>query len=180
MVCAVLSWVLADVHQEIENLAKEFEKVNGSERITPDFEFDDSMYPRLIRFDEFFQKLKVIVLRNPSAVHRREESSDTTPPTQTVLPAGSVVPTTPPPRSENLINPQFSSTSNATMSSAAESTDEHFTQSLANVFVFASFKSLIKSLNSIAWYRDTRYKLQHGYQTIEFDVLISGIIKRCM
>ena len=167
--------------KEIENLAKEFERVNGSERITPDFEFDDSTYPRLIRFDEFFQKLKVIVLRNPSAVHHRGESLDTTPPTQTVFPAGSVIPTTPPPPSEDLINPQFSSTSNATVSSAAESTDEHFTQSLANVFVFASFKSLIKSLNSIAWYRDTRYKLQHGYQTVEFDImLISGFIKRCM
>lgn len=173
--------VLTNLHQEIENLAKEFEKVNGSQRITPDFEFDDSTCPRLIRFDEFFQKLKVIVLRNPSAVPPRGESLDTTPPTQTVLPAGSVIPTTPPPPSENLVNPQFSSTSNVTMSSGAESTDEHFTQSLANVFVFASFKSLIKSLNSIAWYRDTRYKLQHGYPTVGLDiVLISGIIKRCM
>ena len=135
--------------------------MNSSDCITPRFKFDDSSHPQLIRFEQFYQKLRLIVSRSPSPKHRPGEPLDTTPPTQMILPAPPV-PTTPPP-STNPINPQYSSSSNVTASSAAESTDEHFIQSLANEFVYGSYKSLIKSLESVAWYRETKYDLQHGY-----------------
>ena len=135
--------------------------MNGSGRITPEFEFDDSSHPRLLRFEPFYQKLRVIISRNPSSASHPGETSETTPPIQTTSPSTPTVHTTPP-TSTNVVDPQFSSTSYATASSAAESTDEHFTQSFANDFVDASYRSLLKSLNLIAWYRDTKYKLQHG------------------
>jgi len=151
--------------------------VNGSERVIPEFEFDDSLHPGLLRFEPFYQKLRVIISRKPSSVYRPRETSETTPPTQTTTPT---VQTTLP-LSMNVVDPQFSSTSHATASSAAESTDEHFTQSFANDFVDASYRSLLKSLNSIAWYRDTKYKLQHGYPTANDCILLtSGSIRICM
>ena len=72
------------------------------------------------------------MLRNPSSTRRRGETSEVTPSTQTTLPSALTVPVTP---SMNVINPQYSSSSDATASSKAESTDEHYTQSAANEFV---------------------------------------------
>jgi len=178
MVCIVLSYSVANKHQEIENMAKEFETVNAAGCITPTFDFDDSSHPSLIRFDQFYQKLRLILSRNPSTStkHRQEAPLHTTPPTPIVSPLA--IPTTPPP-SQNLVNPHYSSASNVTASSAAESTDEHFTQSLANIFVYGSYRSLLKSLNSIAWYRETNYKLQHEYAPKDI-WLIPGTSKKCM
>ena len=152
---------MANRCQEIDGIANEFERVNGSGRINPGFEFDDSSHPQLFRFEQFYQKLRVIVSRNPLSTSRPRDSPETTPPTQTTSPSAANLPTTPPP-STNPVNPQYSSTSNVTASSGAESTDEHFTQSLANEFLYGSYRSLLKSLNSIAWYSHTEYKLQHG------------------
>lgn len=138
----------------------EFRNVNDSHRITSEFKFDDAFRPRLIRFEGFYQKLRLILSRKPSSEDQQGKPVDATPPPQTVMPTTSVSPTTPPP-STNSVDPQYSSTSNVTVSSKAESTDEHFTQSLANVFIYASYQSLKKSLSSIAWYRETNYELQH-------------------
>ena len=181
MVSVAFSHFIADVHQEIDTIAEELETVNGSDRITPAFKFDDSAHPRLLRFEPFYQKLRVIISRNPSLTDRRGQPLDTTPPTQTTSPLAPTFPTTPPP-SSNVVDPKFSSTSNATASSAAESTDEHFTQSFANDFVDASYRSLLKSLSSIAWYRDTKYELQHGCPaaTDYYIRLISETIRRCV
>ena len=173
------SYFIANIHQEIDRIAEELEKVNGSDRITPEFEFDESSHPRLLRFEPFYQKLRVIISRNPAPTYRPGETSQTTPPTQTTSPSSPNVQTTPPP-STNVVDPQFSSTSYATASSAAESTDEHFTQSFANDFVDASYRLLLKSLISVAWYRDTKYKLQHGCPAAEDYIwLTSGTIRRC-
>jgi len=141
-------------------MANEFENLNGSRRITPEFKFVHSSHRELLWFQQFYQKLRLIMLRNPSLTYRPTETSETTPPTQTTLPSAPIVPTTPPP-STNVVNPQYSSSSDATASSKAESTDEHYTQSIANEFVYGSYQSLLESLNSISWYRGTKYELEH-------------------
>ena len=155
------SYFIANYRQEIDGIANEFERVNGSGRITPEFKFLHSSHRELLWFQQFYQKLRLIMLRNPSLTHHPTETPETTPPTQTTLPSGPSVPTTPPPASTNVVNPQYSSSSDATASSKAESMDEHYTQSIANEFVYGSYQSLLESLNSISWYRGTRYELEH-------------------
>ena len=159
MVCVASPFFGTNECQEIDSIANELERVNGSRRITPEFEFDDSSHHKLLRFEAFYEMFALLLSRKPDATYRPgDETSEATPPTQTTFPSAANVSTTPPP-STNVIDPQYSSTSNATASSKAESTDEHYTHSLANEFVGASYRSLLKSLNSIAWYRDTKYKL---------------------
>ena len=166
MVSIAFSYFIANVCQEIESIAKELEKVNGSRRITPEFKFVHSSHRKLLWFHQFYQKLRFILSRNPSSIYRPGEPSEIAPPPQTTSQSSPTIPTTPPP-SSTVINPQYSSSSNATASSKAESKDEPFTHSLANQFVYGSYESLSESLNSIAWYRDTKYELLHACVTAE-------------
>ena len=146
----------------IDKAAKEFEHVNRSKTITPAFEFNVSHTPTLLRFELFYNRLSCLLsLENPQ-MQPSTERLYTTPPLQTTLPAS--VMETPPP-SSNPVDPQYSSTSNTTSSSYAtsastESKDEHSSESCANDFVNATFGLLRKSLEQIAWYKGTTYRIR--------------------
>lgn len=93
-------------------------------------------------FGHFYQQLSLILTRDsPPSQRSRELPVNTTSRTQIVLPSSATAPATPPP-SGNSINPQYSSGSSATFSSGAEEKEEHYTDSFANAFVFASYESL--------------------------------------
>jgi len=156
-------YFIANLCQEIDSIANELETVNASHRITPEFKFVHSSHRKLLWFHQFYQKLRFILSRN--ATYRPGEPSEIAPP-QTTSQSSPTIPTTPPPLT-NVVNPQYSSSSNATASSKAESKDEPFTHSLANQFVYGSYESLSELLNSIAWYRDTKYELLHACVTAE-------------
>ena len=141
-----------------------FSSVNGSDRITPEFEFDASSHPLLIRFEHFYRQLALILTRDsPPNQHASEPPRNTSSRAPIVL-HSAAAPSTPP-RPANPINPQYSSGSSATASSGAEEKDEHYTHSLANAFVYASHESLRKWVEPFAWYRETQYKLRHSYAT---------------
>ena len=136
--------------------------MNNSDRIPPEFNFDASSHPLLIRFEHFYQQLGLILTRDsPSNQRPRDPPLNTNPRTQIVLPS-TAAPSTPPP-SANPVNPQYSSGSSGTASSGAEEKDEHFTHSFANAFVYASYESLKKWLEPFAWYHETNCRVQHSY-----------------
>ena len=169
------SCVLADLYPEIDNIAREFEKVNGSHRITPEYKFDDSCHPQLVRFDQFYQKLRAIISRNPSSIYPPAETPETTPPTQTTPPSVLLIPTTPPP-STNVIDPQYSSLECHSLFGCRVDGRTFYPVFCQRVCVW-----LVKSLNSIAWYRDTKYELQHGWPAPkDLFLLTSGTIRRCV
>ena len=144
----------------IDALADAFSNVNNSDRITPQYNFYPSPDHPLMHFGDFYEQLSLILTRDQPPNHgSRERPLNTNSRTQIVLPSS---PTTPPP-SPTPINPQYSSGSSATASSAAEEKDEHYTHSFANAFVYASQQSLRNWLESFAWYRDTQYKLRRSY-----------------
>ena len=132
----------------IDKVAKEFERVNGSKTITPEFEFDVSQVPTLIHFTFFYRRLDYLLsYENPQ-----------------MQPLAEPLHTTPPP-STNPVDPQYSSTSNMTSSSnatsaSAESKDEESSDSCVNDFIHATFEILRKSLKQMAWYKGTKQKLQ--------------------
>ena len=137
-------------------MAKEFEKINGSKKITPEFRFDASQVPALLAFKFFYRRLRYLLSFEKPEIQTSAEPFYTTPPTQTTVPAS--VFETPPP-STNPINPQYSSSSNAT-SASAESKDEAASDSCANDFVHATFDLLEDSLDQMAWYKGTKYAFQ--------------------
>ena len=146
---------------DIENLAREFERVNDSNTINPEFEFDADDHPTLVHFVPFYRQLSQIVSKksaqNPPLA---TSSSEITPPIRTTLPSARLQ--TPPPRAIDPVNPQYSSTSTASTSSR-ESKPEHFTHAFANNFISASLESLKKSIEHIAWYRSANYRIRHWY-----------------
>ena len=149
----------------IEEIATEFEQINGSKKLTPGFEFDDSQAPILIHFKSFYETLGYLLSSENPQMQPSTEHLYTTPPTQTTLPTS--VMETPPP-STNPIEPRYSSTSNAT-SASGESKDEYCSDSCANDFVRATSYLLANSLKQMAWYKGTHNRLQHkclppGYQ----------------
>jgi hypothetical protein len=140
-----------------------FSSINNSHRITPEFNFDATSHPLLSRFDQFYEQLSLILTCDSSPNQgRKKPPLNPSSRTQIVLPSSTVAPTTPP-QSTNAINPQYSSGSSASASSQAEEKDEHYTQSFATEFVYESYKLLLKWLQPIAWYRETKYKLRHPY-----------------
>ena len=143
-------------------MAEELEQVNGSKTITPEFELNVSHTPTLLRFELFYIRLSFLLSVENPQMQPSTELLCTTPPTQTTLPAS--VMETPPP-STNPVDPQYSSTSNTTSSSNAtsasgESKDEHSSDSCVNDFVNATFGLLRKSLEQMAWYKGTKYRLR--------------------
>jgi len=146
----------------IDNIAKELEKVNGSKTITPPFKFAVSQAPSLAFFKTFYERLDTLLsLENPPK-QPSAENLHTTPPTQTALPTA--VFATPPP-STNPVDPQYSSTSDATSASyvtsaSGESKDEHSTDSFANDFVCATLNLLEEPLEQMAWYGARGSKLK--------------------
>ena len=164
---------------EIDALADAFLNVNNSDRITPQFYFNASSHPLLIRFEYFYRQLGLILTRDsPPNQSSREQSQNTTSRTQVVLPS-TAAPSTPPP-STNRINPQYSSGSSATASSRTEEKDEHYTQSMANVFVYASYESLRTWLEPFTWDQEMNYRLQHSYAAHKDDIsLIVVPTKKC-
>jgi len=98
-VCMASSFFVANEYQEIDSIANELERVNGSRRITPEFEFDDSSHRHLLRFEAFDEMFALLLSRKPDTTFRPRET-ETTPPTQTTLPSVANVSTTPPPLEE--------------------------------------------------------------------------------
>ena len=145
----------------IDKVAKEFEQVNGSKTITPEFEFNVSHTPTLLPFKLFYNRISYLLsVENPQSQSWTEPLC--TPPTQTTLPTS--VSETPPP-SPNPVDPRYSSTSHTTSSSnatstSAESKDEHSSDSCANDFVNATFGLLEDLLKQMAWYKGTKYRLR--------------------
>ena len=150
---------------EIDALANAFSSVNSSDRITPEFNFYPSPDHRLMLFGPFYQQLGLILTRDsPPNQRLREPPLNPNSRTHIVLPSVAA-PSTPPP-SANLVDPQYSSGSSATASSGAEEKDEHYTQSFANAFVYASHESLRKWFGPFAWYHETNCRLQHSYAAL--------------
>jgi len=149
-------------HPVIDKVAKEFERVNGSKTITPEFEFDECQTPALIPFIHFYDRLGYLLSVENPRMQPSTEPSYTTPPTQTTSPKLAMAT---PPLSANPIDPQYSSSSNTTSSSNAtsasgESKDEDSSDSCANDFVNATFGLLKSSLQQMAWYKETKYRLR--------------------
>ena len=149
----------------IDKAANEFEQMNGSKTITPEFEFNVSQAPLLVLFTSFYQRFNYLLsLENPQN-RPMPEPFDTTPPSQRTIP--SAVMNTPPP-STNPVDPQYSSASNTTSASyttsaSGESKDEESPDSCVNDFVQATFLLLKSSLDHMAWYKGTNNRLQQTY-----------------
>jgi hypothetical protein len=164
----------------IDILVNAFSMVNNSDRITPEFNFYASPDHPLMLFGHVYQQLSLILTRDsPPSQRSREPPANATSRTQIVLPSSAATPTTPPP-SANPVNTQYSSGSSATFSSGAEEKDEHYTDSFANAFVFASYESLRNWLQPLAWYDETNCRLQHSYAAQDNIWLIVAPTRRCL
>ena len=148
---------------DIDTIASEFERVNSSCSITPEFEFDADEHSSLIRFEHFYRQLSLILSKRPVTNPVLATSfSETTPPLQTTIPSTNS--NTPPSGTINPVNPQYSSGSTSSTSSR-ESKHEHFTHTCANDFVSGSLESLKKPIERLAWYHSANCRLRHVYHT---------------
>jgi len=134
---------------EIERLATGLERVNHSEEITPTFNFDVDCHPSISRFEGCFLDLRQILSRAPELPKQKPRSASPQTPTETPSPPEAH---TPPPQ-QLQGNDIFESPASTLSNLSAKA--EHYTQTLANNFLRATFLSLKRRLNSsMAWYDD--------------------------
>jgi hypothetical protein len=140
---------------DIDIIANELEKVNDSNEITVDFEFDILEHPSISLFDAAFDTLEGILRKTPEHFSLEATFPDAlrTPPPQTTTPASPHQ--TPPAYVVNPTNPPLS-TSTASSSESQHETNTHI---YAYLFLWASIRLLKQSLQKFSWF-DKSYKLK--------------------
>ena len=126
----------------IDQVADELAKVNNSNKITADFKFDKLDHHSLMLFGKFYNHLNQTIRKESDSPTAPTTAQTATPPFQTVVPP-------------NLRH--FSPSTEST--SSRESTDEHFTQSTANAFLWATFDTI--GVDKHCWWPKD-YRLNHA------------------
>jgi hypothetical protein len=127
----------------VDAIAEKLGNVNNSNRITPDFKFQISDHPSLVRYERFYDHFTQVMLKEQRADPTLTSTRQTTPTGQNTVP----------------LNPQYSSSTEST--SSRESKPEHHTQAAAGDFLWAALKTVEHMLQNFSWYQDGNYNLEH-------------------
>jgi hypothetical protein len=143
---------------EIDIIANELEKVNDSNEITVDFEFDSLEHPSITLFEPAFDNLQDILRKMPKYFSLEATLPDApkTPPLQTTIPTSPHP--TPPASTVDLTNPPPSTSTTASRESQYETT----TQRYADHFLWATIHSLKRSLKKFSWFHES-FKLKTAF-----------------
>jgi hypothetical protein len=141
---------------EIDIIANELAKVNDSNEITVDFEFDSSEHPSILLFWQAFYNLQDILRKMPKhfSLEATLPHAPTTPSPRTTIPEEAT--RTPPVQVIDPAKPPPSTTSTA---SSSESQYETITHLYVYNFLLATLESLNPALKKFSWFHDS-YKLK--------------------
>jgi hypothetical protein len=157
-------------HVEIDFVANELAKVNDSNEITVDFEFDSSEHPSISLFFSAFYNLQDILRKKPKhfSLEATLPHTQITPSHEPTTPTHA--PTTPPPHTTipeekmrtppiHIIDPANPPPSTTSTASSRESQYETNTHLYVYHFLLATLESLNPALKKFSWFHES-YKLK--------------------
>jgi len=149
-----------DLSLEIDTVATELGRVNNSEEITSEFEFDEEDHPILAQFVSSFNDLRNILRRREQATEEPSTPTQITSPTETPINSP-----------ERGAQHQGSPTSTISNRSAKH---EHHTDAFANDTLKAAYNSLKKYLTQeIAWF-DSKSEAAPTYSISMMSLILSS------